>query len=111
MKHHHKTAAEMLRDQMERYLAPIHQVQETQALLRPRLPEYHMLKVAEQYDERRRIQEMLDKVSPSKYLQDMLGENSVISQAKKLAEQFSSTNCRRAFKIDQLCALNFDQGR
>lgn len=92
LKHHHKTAAEMLREQMERYLAPIHQVQEMQALLRPRLPEYHMLKAVEQYDERRRVQEMLDRVSPSKYLQDMLGENSVISQAKKLAEQFSSTN-------------------
>lgn len=92
LKHHHKTAAEMLREQMERYLAPIHQVQEMQALLRPRLPEYHMLKAAEQYDERRRVQEMLDRASPSKYLRDMLGENSVISQAKKLAEQFSSTN-------------------
>ena len=92
LKYHNKTAAEMLREQMERYLAPIHQVQEMQALLRPRLPEYHMLKVTEQYDERRRIQEMLDKVSPSKYLQDMLGENSIISQAKKLSEQFRSTN-------------------
>ena len=92
LKHHHKTAAEMLREQMERYLAPIHQVQEMQALLRPQLPEYHMLKAVEQYDERRRVQEMLDRVSPSKYLQDMLGENSVISQARKLAEQFSSTN-------------------
>ena len=43
LKHHHKTAAEMLREQMERYLAPIHQVQEMQALLRSQLPEYHML--------------------------------------------------------------------
>ena len=92
LKHHHKTATEMLREQMERYLAPIHQVQEMRALLRPRLPEYHMLKSVEQYDERRRVQEMLDRVSPSKHLQDMLGENSVISHAKKLAEQFSSTN-------------------
>ena len=92
LKHHHKTAAEMLREQMERYLAPIHQVQEMQALLRPQLPEHHMLKALEQNDERRRVQEMLDRVSPSKYLKDMLGENSVISQVRKLAEQFSSTN-------------------
>lgn len=92
LKHHHKTAVEVLREQMERYLAPIHQAQEMQALLRPRLPDYHMLKAAEQFDERRRIQEILDQVSPSKYLKEMLSETSIIAQAKKLSEQFSSTN-------------------
>ena len=40
---------------------------------------------------------------------DIIGD--IHGQAEKLKALLNKLGCRRAFKSDQLCALNFDQGR
>lgn len=92
-----KTAAGTLQEQMQRYLAPIHQVQEMQNLLRRHSYEYQMREVAELYDDPCHSRELLERTYFSKHARDLLNECTIASQAKKLSQQYSSASL---FRLD-----------
>jgi hypothetical protein len=86
-----KSALEKLQAQFERQMAPLHQLQKMQDLLRRHSPVYQIKGLLQQLEPSWQIRELLEHSSISKQVQEMLA-NTSIAQAQKLMEQHFPKN-------------------
>lgn len=83
-----KTALEMVREEIERQLAPLRQIEEMQGLARRYRPEYQARELIKQFEPERQLREMLERTAIPKQLQEMLESASIAGQAQRMLDQY-----------------------
>jgi hypothetical protein len=87
-----KTALEKLREDMQRQLAPLRQIQEMQDSVRRYSPEYQVHELLKQIEPERQLREMLERTAIPKQIQKMLDGTSIAAQMERTLEQYFPKN-------------------
>lgn len=83
-----KTALQQIQEQFERQMRPLRQIHELQDLVKRYSPDYQGKEPTRQFEPYRKIQEMLERSSVPKHIQDIIEGSSIASQAKRMMEHY-----------------------
>lgn len=83
-----KTALQQIQEQFERQMGPLRQIQEMQDLVKRNFPDYQLTVLTRQFEPYRKFQEMLERSSVPKHIQDIIEGSSIAAQAKSMMEQY-----------------------
>lgn len=87
-----KTELEKLREDMQRQLAPIRQIQEAQDLVRRYSSECQARELLKQFEPERQLREMLKRTAIPKQVQEMLDGTYIAVQSQQMLEQYFPKN-------------------
>ena len=82
-----KTALQQVREQLERQMRPLGQIQDMQDLVKRYSPDYQLKELTRQFEPYRQIQEILERSVVPKHIQDIIEGSSIAAQAKRMMEQ------------------------
>lgn len=83
-----KTAHQQIQEQFERQMRPLRHIHELQDLAKRFSPDYQRKQLTRQLEPYRKIQEMLERSSVPKHIQDIIEGSSIAAQAKRMMEQY-----------------------
>ena len=82
-----KTVLQRLQEDTQRQLAPLHQIQEMQDLVKRYSPSHQVHELLRQFEPHLKIQELLAHTAIPKHIQDIINGTSIAAQAKHMVDQ------------------------